>query len=135
VAKKKVVLSFPPTLIEEPVTYHLVKDFDLSVNILRATVRPRDRGRMVLELEGTGQNIEQAFDWLEDRGVQLDPLVQEMRHHPERCTHCTACTALCPTGALSADPDTRELVFDHAKCIICEACLPACSYGALASKF
>jgi ferredoxin len=132
---KKVVFSFPPTLIEEPVTYHLVKDFDLQVNILRATVRPRDKGRMVVELKGKKDNMKKALSWLEDRGVQVDALVQEMRHLPERCTHCTACVAMCPTGALSVEPASRELVFDHGKCIICEACIPSCSYGALTSQF
>jgi ferredoxin len=132
---KKVVFSFPPTLIEEPVTYHLVKDFDLQVNILRATVRPRDKGRMVVELKGKKDNMNKALAWLEDRGVQVDALVQEMRHLVERCTHCTACVAMCPTGALAVDPDSRELVFDHKKCIICEACIPSCSYGALTSQF
>ena len=132
---KKVVFSFPPTLIEEPVTYHLVKDFDLQVNILRATVRPRDKGRMVVELKGKKDNMNKALAWLEERGVQVDALVQEMRHLTERCTHCTACVAMCPTGALAVDPDSRELVFDHGKCIICEACIPSCSYGALTSQF
>ena len=134
-AKKKVIFSFPPSLIEEPVTYLLVKDFDLQVNILRATVRPRERGRMVVELEGDKQNLDRAFAFLEDRGVQLDPLVQEMRHNQDRCVSCTACTALCPTGALSVDAQTRELVFEAGKCIICEACIPACSYAALESQF
>ncbi len=134
-AKMKVVFSFPPTLVEEPVTWHLIKDFDLQVNILRATVRPRDRGRMVLELKGRKDNLDKAMSYLEDRGVQVDALVQEMRYHEDRCVHCTACTALCPTGALSVDPGSGSLVWEHGKCIICEACLPACSYAALESQF
>ncbi len=134
-AKKKVVLSFPPRLIQEPVTYHLVRDYDLQVNIMRATVRPRERGRMVLELKGDKANLDKAFAYLEDVGVQVDPLVQEMRYYPERCVHCTACTAVCPTEALTVDPGSRELVFDASHCIICESCIPACSYGAIESQF
>jgi len=134
-AKKKVVLSFPPRLIQEPVTYRLVKDYDLQVNILRATVRPRERGRMVVELQGNKDNMERALAFIEDRGVQVDPLVQEMRYYPERCVHCTACTAVCPTEALTVDPKTRELVFDASHCIICESCIPACSYNAIESQF
>lgn len=133
--KKKVVLSFPPRLIQEPVTYVLVKEYDLQVNILRATVRPRERGRMVVELRGDADNIGKAFAYLEDQGVQVDPLVQEMRYYPDACVHCTACTAVCPTGALSVDPESRELVFEPSKCIICESCIPACSYQAIASQF
>lgn len=134
-AKKTLVLSFPPRLIQEPVTYHLVKDFDLSVNILRAQVHPRERGRMVIEVEGDAHDLELAVKYLEDHGVQLDALVQEMRYLTDRCVHCTACTAVCPTGALSVDPETREVNFDPAKCIICESCIPACSYQAIESQF
>jgi len=135
VAKKKVVLSFPPSLIEEPVTYRLIRDFDLQVNILRATVRPREKGRMVVEMEGEKSNLEKAFDYLEERGVQVDAMVQELRVHSERCVHCTACTAVCPTNALSVDPASTEMVYEPTKCILCEACIPTCSYGAIESQF
>lgn len=134
-AKKMIVISFPPSLVEEPITYRLVKDYNLVINILRATVRPRESGRMVVEMRGKQKDMDQAFEYLEQQGVSIDPLVQEMRYHSERCTACTACTAVCPTGALSVDEQTRELVFDHKKCIICEACIPACSYGAIESHF
>lgn len=134
-AKKKVIFSFPPTLIEEPVTYKLVKSYDLQVNILRARVVPRDKGRMVVELKGTPENLEEAFDYLENQGVQIDTMIQEMRHHTDRCVHCTACTAICPTGALSVDQETREVSFDASLCIICEACIPVCSFDAIESLF
>ncbi|KIX15130.1 NIL domain-containing protein [Dethiosulfatarculus sandiegensis] len=134
-AKKKVIFSFPPTLIEEPVTYKLVKSYDLQVNILRARVVPREKGRMVVELKGTPENLEKAFDYLETQGVQIDTMIQEMRHHTDRCVHCTACTAACPTGALSVDQETREVSFDASLCIICEACIPVCSYEAIESLF
>lgn len=134
-AKKMIVISFPPSLVEEPVTYRLVKDYNLVINILRAMVRPRESGRMVVEMRGDQKDMDRAFEYLEQQGVSIDPLVQEMRYHSELCTACTACTAVCPTGALSVDQETRELVFDHKKCIICEACIPACSYGAIESHF
>ena len=129
------IFSFPASLVEEPLTYSLVKDFDLSVNILRAKVMPRESGRMVVELKGDAEKMEQAFEYLKSHGVTLDTLVQEMRYWPERCVQCTACTAICPTGALSANPETRELIFDASKCIMCEACIPVCAYGAVESQF
>ena len=132
---KKVIFSFPPSLIEEPITFILVKDYNLQINILRARVDPRESGRMVVELKGEAEDMDRAFSYLEDRGVRLDTMVQEMRHNPDACVDCTACTALCPTGALSVEPETRKLQFDHGKCIICEACIAACSYHALESQF
>ncbi|WP_449246135.1 NIL domain-containing protein [Desulfarculus baarsii] len=134
-AKKKVILSFPPRLIQEPVTNVLIRQFDLQITILRAQVRPRERGRMVVEMIGEKQNFDAAFKYLDDKGVQVDPVVQEMRYMPEKCVHCTACVAVCPTHALSVDPQTRELCFEPSKCIICESCIPACSYQAIESQF
>jgi formate hydrogenlyase subunit 6/NADH:ubiquinone oxidoreductase subunit I len=133
--KKKLVISFPPRLIQEPVTYHLIRDYNMQVNILRATVRPRERGRMVVELKGEKKDLDRAFEYMENAGLQVDPLVQEMRYYPERCVHCTACTAVCPTDALTIDPQSRELIFEASHCIICESCIPACSYGAIESQF
>lgn len=134
-AKKKVILSFPPRLIQDPVTYHLIRDYDLQINILRAQVNPRERGRMVVEMQGNKGNLEKAMGYLENAGVQVDALVQEMRYWPERCINCSACTAVCPTQALSVDPKTREVSFEPTKCIICESCIPTCSYGAIESQF
>lgn len=133
--KKRLVLSFPPRLISEPVTYHLIKDFDLQVNILRATVRPREAGRMVVELQGSKESLDSGLDYLENQGVIVDALVQEIRHYPERCIHCTACTAMCPTDALVVDRSTQEVIFDPAHCILCESCIPACSYRAIECQF
>jgi formate hydrogenlyase subunit 6/NADH:ubiquinone oxidoreductase subunit I len=135
VQKKKLVLSFPPSLVEDPFVYRLIKDFDLEVNILRATVTPRNWGRMVLEVKGGKANLNKAYDYLEESGVQLDSMVQEMRHLEERCVHCTACTAVCPTQALTVVSQSREVHFEPSKCIICESCIPTCSYGALESQF
>ncbi len=129
------VLSFPPRLIQEPVTNNLIRQFDLQVNILRARVKPRERGRMVVELQGSKESLEQGLAYLDEHGVEVDPMVQEMRHYDERCVDCTACTAVCPTDALTVDPVSRELIFEPSHCIICESCIPACSYEAIESQF
>ena len=35
-SKRKVVLNFPPHLIGQPITYRLIVDYNLIVNILQA---------------------------------------------------------------------------------------------------
>jgi len=135
VAKKKLVFSFPPRLIQEPVTSNLIRNFDLEVNLLRARIQPREQGRIVAELSGSAESLEAGLAYLEEQGVQVDPLIQEMRYYSDLCVHCTACTAVCSTGALSVDQQTHEVIFDPSHCIMCEACLAACSYGAMESQF
>lgn len=133
--KKKLVLSFPPRLVQQPVTNDLIRKFDLEVNILRARVVPRESGRIVMELKGSSKNLKAGLEYLDEQGVQVDPMVQEMRHYGEKCVQCTACTAVCPTDALTVEPVTREIVFEPSHCIMCESCIAACSYGAMESQF
>ncbi|MEK7387671.1 MAG: NIL domain-containing protein, partial [candidate division NC10 bacterium] len=62
-------LTFPPHLIQEPIVYRLVKDFDIVINIRRAEVKA-DHGWIALELEGDEGALERGVRWLKDRGVQ-----------------------------------------------------------------
>ena len=76
-AKKAVKLTFPQDLIREPVTYNMAREFDLVPNIRRAKVT-ETVGELVLELEGTEENIEQGVRYLQDRGVQVTPVVGDV---------------------------------------------------------
>jgi len=49
-----------------------------------------------------------------------------MKRDNERCTHCGACTAVCPTGALAIQRPEMNVVYDQTKCSLCELCIPAC---------
>jgi len=44
----KVVLRFPPDLTDQPITYKLIKEYDLMVNILRGHITPKEEGMLVL---------------------------------------------------------------------------------------
>ena len=79
-ARMRVRLTFPPALIQEPIVYRLVKDFDIVINIRRARGQggPRlDRAR----LEGDEGALERGVRWLKDRGVQVDP-IERRRDRP-----------------------------------------------------
>src|SRR5438034_10745278 len=70
-------LTFPTELIQEPIVYRLVKDFDLVINIRRADVKA-DHGWIALELEGDEGALERGVRWLKDRGVQVDPIERDV---------------------------------------------------------
>ncbi|MGE5599017.1 MAG: NIL domain-containing protein [Bacteroidota bacterium] len=125
--KKRVVLTFPPELAEVPITYHLVKDYDLSLNILKAKIVPGEEGKLVLELaNGAEEKILAGIDFLRAQGVTVEPLGKEIALDEKECIHCGACTAVCQSGALLLDQDTAELRFDRERCIVCELCVRAC---------
>ena len=61
--KKKFLLGFSPDIVNEPIVYRLVKDYDLKINILRAEVRELG-GRLLMEVEGKAANIKEAVRFL-----------------------------------------------------------------------
>lgn len=130
-AKKRLVLSFPPELIDEPITYQLIKKYDLMVNILSARITPKEQGRLIMELSGKKKNLEAGLQFIEALGVTVQPIAQDVRWHEDRCIECTACTSICPTGALSVSRPEMRVLFNHEKCIVCELCIPACPYKAM----
>ncbi len=135
-AKKRVVLTFPPELTEKPITYHLVKDFDLAINILRAKITPGEEGKLVLELSnGSEEMIKKGLDFLVQQGVGVEAVSKEISFTDEDCIHCGACTAVCQPGALQIDPDTGRLHFEKERCIVCELCVPACPLGIIKVLF
>jgi len=130
-AKRKLVLHFPPDLINEPLTYRLVKDFDLAINILSARVEPQEEGRLVVGVEGESAQIERGISYLKELGVRIQPLVQDIRWNPDRCTHCTMCVPLCPAQAFVLDRTTMEVTLDRDSCIACGLCARVCPYRAI----
>ena len=127
----KLVLIFPETIVEEPITYHLISDYGIRVNILRASIDPGKQGRMVVELSGEEIPLSQGLKYLERIGVQVTPLSQEIRHLEDRCASCTSCVPHCPTQALDVDRESWKVSFDPEKCIVCLSCLETCIYQAM----
>ena len=123
---KILILRFPKSAVEKPIVCRLTKDYDLIFNILNATILPRKEGIMVLELSGAKKNFKEGVKYLKDQGVHVQNASQEVKRNNKKCTHCGACTAVCPTGALEIQRPEMRVIFDQTKCSICELCVPAC---------
>jgi len=134
-ATKRLVLNFPPHLIDQPVTYQLITKYGLQVNILRARITPREWGRLVVEFTGSKKSLDAGLRFATELGVDIKPLAQDVQWHEARCIECTACTSICPTGALSVARPEMDLSFDRDKCIACELCVPTCPYDAVEIMF
>ena len=61
---RKIVLRFPPRLVDQPIIYRLVKDYDLQFNILKASITPNEEGILVLELAGKKKDYDEAIRFL-----------------------------------------------------------------------
>lgn len=131
----KIVLRFSSSLVEQPIIYRLVKDFDLIINILKADINPRNEGYAVLELSGDSENYNRGLDYLKNLGVEIEPLSGTIVWNRERCLQCGACTTFCPVSALYLTRPEMEVYFDESKCIVCKSCLDVCMARAVEVKF
>lgn len=128
----KVGLLFPPEKTDKPVVTNLVK-MNLTFNILKASVSPGKKGNIVMELAGTQADIKKGIDYLEKEGVHVKVYTDSVIRYKEKCMHCGACTAVCPSGALVMNKQTWELEFDMDKCLLCGHCVRACPARAIKS--
>ena len=75
-AKRRVMLTFSPETITEPIIYNLGQQFKIVTNIRQADLAG-DRGWIILELDGEEQNIEAGIAWVISKGVRVDPASED----------------------------------------------------------
>ncbi len=69
--KRRIKLTFPQNLIKEPVIFTMAKKYDIMPNIRRARVT-ETVGEMVLELDGTEENLAKGIETLKQQGVVVE---------------------------------------------------------------
>jgi ferredoxin len=124
--KKRYILNFPPDSGDKAFTYHLVKDYDIRINILKAEVFPGKSGSLLLELQGKKENIEKGVEYIQSHKIVCESLDKRIHFEENRCIDCGNCTAVCFAGALTMNKTSWKLEFDKSKCVVCELCIPAC---------
>jgi ferredoxin len=132
---KKWVLQFPPSQVDKPIAYHLVKDFNLVINILQASAREEKESFMIVEVIGRKKDIDNAFDFLETQDIEVVDMEKGISLNVNACIHCGLCVGLCPTKALTIDQKTHEVCFEKKDCIVCDLCLKYCPVAAIEMEF
>jgi ferredoxin len=124
--KIKVTLYFPTSKVSRPITYNLIRDYDLQLNILHADISLNKTGKLVVDIYGKEKNIQDGLDFVEKQGIEYKIFNKSIIWNEESCIHCGACTAVCPSDAIKIDVDTYKLIFYKEKCLICGLCVKAC---------
>jgi len=128
---KKVVIRYVAENVDQPIICQLVKKYDLEFNILKAQILPRREGVIVVELTGSKENFDQGIRFLKEKGLKVEPVSKNVSQNVDKCVHCGACTAFCPTDALSMEEESMKVVFDPERCNGCEFCVLACPSRAM----
>lgn len=124
--KKRLVLRFPAESVNEPITYILIKEYDVSINILNADITHGKEGNLLVEISGESGNLDQALEYLNHRHVSISPVVKTILFNDRECIHCGACASVCFPGALTMKDSNRKLKFSPEHCVACELCIKAC---------
>ncbi|MCA1831083.1 MAG: NIL domain-containing protein [Actinomycetota bacterium] len=70
---RRVHLTFPEVLVQEPVIYNMGKRFDVVTNVRRANVEDT-YGWVILEMSGDDAALKRALEYAEGLGVQINPI-------------------------------------------------------------
>ena len=70
VEDKRIRLVYPPTLVNVPIIHQLIKQFDITINILRAEITP-DQGWVEIQVTGNDAVLIKAMDWLNTQGIEV----------------------------------------------------------------
>ncbi len=76
-AKRRVHLTFPENLVQEPIIFNLGKQFDIVTNIRRANVED-NFGWVILELDGDEKALDKGLKYLEEAGVQVNTIAGDV---------------------------------------------------------
>jgi len=124
--KERFIMRFPPATTKRPLTYELIRDYDIKINIMKGVITSGKEGRLLVEWEAEDKQFEAGLKLLEQEGVEIRPISDQIRLDIDSCVHCGACTAVCFSGALDFDRDTWKLKFMPQECVACGLCAKAC---------
>ena len=114
-------------MVNQAVITDLIKNFDLSFNILRADINPKG-GKMLIEINGS--EAEKGITYIEKAGIEVSPVKRVVKKDKKLCIDCGACVSLCPVKAISVDEDWTVDVDDE-ECIGCKLCTYSCPTKAI----
>lgn len=133
---KKILVVMPKKDVSNPVINNLIKNYNVTVSILRAKITPEEEGHMLVDLSGSEEDIAASIAFLESENNEILDANKGLQWKRDKCVHCGNCLSHCPTGALFVrDRVKMRVEFDIEKCIECLNCIKNCPFDACSSIF
>ena len=74
--ERKVHLTYPPHLVDQPIIHEFIRKFDVVVNILEANVT-RQKGWLLVAVRGEEQVVQEGLEWLSAQGIEVKEWAKE----------------------------------------------------------
>ena len=68
--ERKVHLTYPPHLVDQPIIHEFIRKFDVVVNILEANVTPQEAWLLVA-VRGEEQVVNEGLEWMSAQGIEV----------------------------------------------------------------
>jgi len=66
-------LTFPGTLQDESIICYVIKNYDVTLNIIEASFS-MDAGWAILQIEGQEEEIKKVFEYLAQKGIKVQQI-------------------------------------------------------------
>jgi len=66
--ERKVHLTYPPHLVDQPIIHEFIRNFDVVVNILEANVT-RQEAWLLVAVRGEEQVVKEGLEWMSAQGI------------------------------------------------------------------
>ncbi len=76
-SKKLIELDYPTDLVTKPVLSEMIKKYDVTVNIRRASIT-KGFGYVQMEIEGDEKELDRALKDLAGQGIDVNPIVKDI---------------------------------------------------------
>lgn len=63
-------LIYPSTLLRRPVLNQLIRQYQITANIIEANIT-LEEGWLKVQLTGEDEEVERALKWLSDQGIEV----------------------------------------------------------------
>ncbi len=73
--ERTVRLTYPKTLLNQPLIHGLIRQFNLYTNITEAQVT-KEGGYLIVIVRGSERAVQQGLDWMEAQGVVVEILAE-----------------------------------------------------------
>lgn len=123
----KAWLRFLPSIINKSIISDTMKLHDIDFNILKANISPRG-GKMLVDISGPQES--ESIIFMEEKGIEVTPVLKVVKKDSEKCFECGACVSLCPVNAICI-MDDWDIDIDNQKCIGCGFCISSCPTRAI----
>ncbi len=120
-------LKFSPDIVNKAIISDAMKKYNINFNILKADITPKG-GKMLIEIDG--EQVEEFIEYIEKRGIYVDPVKKVLKKDEEKCVDCGACVSLCPVKAICIKEDW-SVGIDNQLCIGCGFCTGSCPMKAI----